>query len=128
MTPLEWAGFYFGLALAILGAILDLIGAIGLMRFPNFFVRLHAATVASIGGAAYPILGVSLMIFCSDIFKPPIKYFVAGASLATGILVFIAASTGSHVLARAAHRAGVPVEPKVCDYLEEDRKRGGGSD
>ena len=123
VSPLEAIGFYIGLALAILGAILDLIGAIGLLRFPNFFVRLHAATVASIGGAAYPLIGVGLMILCSNIFTPPTKYFVAGASISTGILTFIAASTGSHVLARAAHRYGVPVKPKVCDFLETDRKQ-----
>jgi len=122
VSVLEAIGFYIGLILAIIGAILDLIGAIGLIRFPNFFVRLHAATVASIGGAAYPLMGVGLMILCSNIFTPPIKYFVAGASISTGILTFIAASTGSHVLARAAHRSGVPVKPKVCDFLEIDKK------
>ena len=41
--------FYIGLALVVIGAISDLIGALGMIRFPNFYVRLHAATIGAIG-------------------------------------------------------------------------------
>lgn len=114
--------FYIGLALIVIGAISDLIGALGMVRFPNFYVRLHAATIGAIGGAVYPLIGVALV-------APSLhslgnyRWYLFGASLVTALFIAIAAPTGSHALARAAHRARVvEVKPKIVDHLEEDRK------
>ncbi len=114
--------FYIGLALVVIGAISDLIGALGMLRFPNFYVRLHAATIGAIGGAVYPLIGVALM-------SPSLtslgtyRWYLMGASLVTALFIAMAAPTGSHALARAAHRAKVvEVYPKVVDHLEEDGK------
>ncbi|MCS7116372.1 MAG: monovalent cation/H(+) antiporter subunit G [Nitrososphaerota archaeon] len=115
--------FYLGVLLVILGAILDFIGALGLLRFPNFFVRLHASTVGCVGGGAYPIFGAGLIIMSANIFGD--WGFFAGifVFLIAG-LTFLATATSSHALARAAHRSKtVPVQPKFCDHLEEDRLR-----
>ncbi len=117
---LKELALYVGMALVAVGVFCDLVGSIGLLRFPNFFVRLHAATVGTIGGAAYPLLGVALMALACD-FLGDIKWFIATGSFLTSIIVVLTAPAGSHALARAAHRSGVPVEPKVCDLLEEDR-------
>jgi len=43
-----------GSVLLVIGAVCDVLGALGMNRFPNFFVRLHAATVGVIGAAFYP--------------------------------------------------------------------------
>jgi len=109
-----------GLALVVIGVFCDLVGSIGLLRFPNFFVRLHAATVGTIGGAAYPLLGVALIALACD-FLGQARWFIATGSILTSIIVILTAPAGSHALARAAHRSRLPVEPKVCDLLEEDR-------
>jgi len=53
--------FLLGAFLVVLGGICDLFGAIGLLKFPNFYVRLHAATVGTIGGAVVPLFGVSML-------------------------------------------------------------------
>jgi multicomponent Na+:H+ antiporter subunit G len=112
---------YIGMALVVIGALCDLIAAMGLVRFPNFFVRLHAATVGTIGGAVVPLFGVTLMTFACD-FLGYWKWFLACGSFITAIIIMIVAPVGSHALARGAHRHGIPVEPKVCDFLEEDRR------
>lgn len=114
--------FYIGLTLVVIGAISDLIGALGMLRFPNFYVRLHAATIGAIGGAVYPLIGVALMAPSLSSLGS-YKWYLLGASLVTALFIAIAAPTGSHALARAAHRAKVvEVWPKVVDHLEEDGK------
>ncbi len=106
------------------GVAADLIAAIGMLRFPNFFVRLHAATIGTIWGAFLPLIGVALVAAGAD-FLGPYRWFMAGASVVTAVLILILAPAGSHALARAAHRSrAAKVEPKVVDHLEEDRRGG----
>ena len=119
----EWIVFIIGLILVTIGAMCDLAGALGLVRFPNFFVRLHAATVGTIGGAVIPLFGVALIAAVSSQIGP-FRWAVAGGAVITAILIMIIAPAGSHALAYAAHKAKiVPVEPKVCDLLEEHEKK-----
>ncbi len=115
---------YIGEVLVAIGVFCDLAASIGMLRFPNFYVRLHAATVGTIGGAFVPLIGVALIAVGAD-WLGIYRFFLAGASIVTAIIIIILAPVGSHVLARAAHRARlVRVEPKVVDHLEEDRGEG----
>ncbi|MEM4542093.1 MAG: monovalent cation/H(+) antiporter subunit G, partial [Desulfurococcaceae archaeon] len=50
-----------GSALLVLGAFASLVSAIGFHRFKNFYLRLHAATVGTIWGSVYPLIGASLI-------------------------------------------------------------------
>lgn len=121
---IEWALVIIGEILVVIGAICDLIGSIGMLRFPNFFVRLHALTVGTIGGAFVPLIGVTLIALGAE-FLGYYRWFVAGASLVTAVLLLLLAPAGSHAIARAAHRSrAVIVYPKVVDRLEEDREKG----
>jgi len=43
--------FWAGSVLLFIGGVFDLIASIGLIRSPNFYVRLHAATIGAIYGA-----------------------------------------------------------------------------
>ncbi|MFA4639714.1 monovalent cation/H(+) antiporter subunit G [Pyrococcus kukulkanii] len=109
--------FYIGVIMIIIGGICDLFGAIGLLRFPNFYVRLHAATVGTIGGAVVPLFGVALLALGADFL--PHKYAIAGASFVTGIIILLVAPAGATALAYAAHKAKlVKWEPRV-DHLAE---------
>ena len=111
-----------GAILVSIGAFCSIVGAIGMLRFPNFFVRIHASTVGSIGGAFVPILGAALITLGSDFLEYKWLYF--GSLLITAIIVMLVSPAGSHALARATHRTKVaPVQPKVVDHLEEDRKK-----
>lgn len=106
--------------LLFIGALCDLIAAIGMNRFPNFFVRLHAATVGTIGGAFYPLIGTALIAFASE-FLGSYRWFIGGCSLVAAFLILLLAPAGSHALARAAHKSkSAIVEPKVVDHLDED--------
>ncbi|MEM1532731.1 MAG: monovalent cation/H(+) antiporter subunit G [Desulfurococcaceae archaeon] len=117
---LEVIAIYLGQALIVIGVFCDLIAAIGLLRFPNFYLRLHAATVGTIGGAFVPLIGAALLAAGST-YLGAYRWFIAGGALVTAIIVLILAPAGSHALARAAHRSRAAiVEPKVVDYLEED--------
>ncbi|MFQ5789414.1 MAG: monovalent cation/H(+) antiporter subunit G [Acidobacteriota bacterium] len=84
---LLWAGFFFVLA-----------GAIGILRLPDFYSRLHAM-------GKNDTLGVALMVLA--------LVFLEGATLnslkISLIVIFISLAnpTATHALGRAAHRAGL---------------------
>lgn len=106
-----------GAFLLVLGGVLSIIGAIGLLRFPSYFVRIHAVTVSVIGGSVVPLIGVAFL-----------SYGVHGqdgvvtslGALGTAAFIFLTAPVSSHAIARAAARMRIPREPLEHDHLEED--------
>lgn len=84
--------------LVFAGAAFCLIGAIGVLRFPDVFARMHSAGITDTLGALLVIAGLLLL---------------AGWSLATAKLLFIlaflwmASPTATHALAKAARHGGV---------------------
>lgn len=84
--------------LMVLGGVFGLVGGIGLLRFPDFFTRLHAAGISDTLCALLVVLGLVLL---------------AGISLLTLklllILLFLlfTAPTATHALARAAVADGI---------------------
>jgi multicomponent Na+:H+ antiporter subunit G len=91
-------------ALVFAGALFCLIGAIGVLRFPDVYSRMHSAGVTDTLGALLVLLGLMLL---------------AGFSLAGAKLLFIlaflwmATPTATHALAKAARHGGVnPLLPK----------------
>ena len=112
---------YVGLVILVIGCFVNLVGAIGLNRFRNFYLRLHAATVGTIGGTFYPLIGLALIAFSSSGLGSA-RFFMGGALLVAAFLLLILAPAGSHALARATHRAGIArPEPAIADHLKEDR-------
>jgi len=108
-----------GLTLLGVGLFCNVVGAIGMVRFPNFYVRLHAATVSSIGGAFYPILGVALIALTLN--EPvEVKLPIATGCILVAVLIVLTSPVGAHAIARAAYKSGVKFEPKACDMLKED--------
>ena len=93
--------------LMALGAFFTLVGAFGLVRMPELFTRMHAASVTDTLGAGFLILAMILQ---------------AGFSLVTLKLIFILVLfffTGpvvTHALAQAALHEGTP------PLLTEDRR------
>lgn len=116
-------GRFVGAVIVLVGAFYDLTGSIGMLRFPNFFTRLHAATVGAIGGSVLPMLGVSIYA-ASEPALGEYRWFMAGASAVAAIIILIVAPAGTHALARAAYRSGsAPKEPYTYDA---GREEGGG--
>lgn len=78
----------------IVGAFFVLVGAIGLARLPDFFMRLHAPTKAS-------TLGVGGMLLAS------LLYFVGSGrpqahELLIAVFLFLTAPVSANLLAKAA--------------------------
>ena len=84
--------------LVFAGCAFCLVGAIGVLRFPDVFSRMHSAGIMDTIGAFFILVGLMLL---------------AGWSLAAAKLVFILAflwmtsPTSTHALAKAALHCGV---------------------
>lgn len=78
------------------------ISSVGLLRFPDIYTRLHAATKTLTFGAAGLLLGAALILENQTML---IKALVAIAFL------FLTAPVSGHMLARVALRNGIrPIE------------------
>ncbi|KAA9130285.1 monovalent cation/H(+) antiporter subunit G [Marinihelvus fidelis] len=95
--------------LVFLGAFFCLVGAIGVLRFPDVYSRMHSAGITDTIGALLVLLGLA---------------FLAGWTLALVKLAFIlvflwmTSPTATHALAKAARHGGV--EPKLADDVAMD--------
>lgn len=92
------------------GAALALIAGIGLQRFDDMFNRMHAATKPATLGLALVLGGAALQV--------PDAGNVAKLVLII-LLQFITAPVGSHLVGRAAHRAGTELGDVEIDELAE---------
>ena len=84
-------------ALLLLGALLGLIGAIGVIRLPDSYTRMHSASKAGALGATLILAGVA---------AASAGAFALAALFAAGVLL-ASAPLAAHAMARAAHRAGI---------------------
>jgi multicomponent Na+:H+ antiporter subunit G len=81
-----------------IGGFACIVGAVGLLRMPDLFTRMHAASLVDTVGAGFVLLGLALQ---------------AGPTLVTvklaiiGMLIFFTSPTATHALARAALYRGV---------------------
>ena len=90
-----------------LGAFFVVTGAIGILRMPDVYTRMHAASVIDTLGGALLVVGMCLQ-------APSV--LVVFKLLVVLALLFFTGPVASHALAQAALEAGV--EPK----LDNDRR------
>ncbi len=83
----------------LLGTIVRLLASIGMLRFGDIYLRMHAATKAS-------VTGLGLMVIAAAIFYGDPLLTVK--LIALSVIYFFTSPTGSQVLASAAHQAGYP--------------------
>jgi len=84
-------------ALLVIGGVFILVGAIGLVRFPDFFMRLHAPTEASTLGVGGVLLAGLLWQWGQG--EPSVR------ELLISLFLFVTAPVSAHLLAQAAlHR------------------------
>ncbi|WP_246476528.1 Na+/H+ antiporter subunit G [Salicibibacter cibi] len=99
--------------LLIVGVIMILISAFGLMRLPDVYTRSHGATKSATLGVLCTLAGVFIHFGL-------VEGFFSVRLLLGIVFVFLTAPVVGHVCCRAAYRSGVPLyEESVQDDLEE---------
>lgn len=105
------------------GAFILLVAAVGVLRLPDIFMRMHASTKAGALGAGLLLLSVALV------------EGELGATLrvtATILFIFLTAPVAAHAIGRAAYRSGEVSlwEGTLVDELARDSGNGesGGPD
>jgi multicomponent Na+:H+ antiporter subunit G len=85
------------------GIFFLLVGAIGLLRFPDFYTRLHATGKCDTLGGGLIILGLVIyhLFYYFDTLLVPVKL------LFLILFIFIANPTGTHALMKAAFQTGL---------------------
>ena len=110
-TPvLAWLASFLLLA----GALISLLGAIGLVRLPDSYSRMHAASKAGVLGAVLVLSGVAAASNAE-----------VALEVLLGVLVLLAsAPLAAHLLSRAAYRAGIkPQCGRLGDALQQERDK-----
>lgn len=95
-------------ACLVAGGVFCIIGAAGLIRMPEFFTRIHAASVTDTLGAGLILVGLVLQA----------GFTLVAVKLAMiGLLIFFTSPTSTHALAKAGLARGLK------PLLAEDRSR-----
>ena len=87
----------------LLGTAALLVGALGLVRLPNLFSRIHAVGMMDTAGVAFITLG---MLIHEGVSLVSVKL------AAVGVFLFFTSPIATHAVAQVAHRSGFsPVSP-----------------
>lgn len=90
--------------LLLTASALALLAAIGLQRFDSVFARIHPATKAITVGVVSVSIGAALQADSTgDAFK----------LLLVAVLQVVTSPIASHMIARAAYRAGTEISPRM---------------
>lgn len=98
---IEWAAAI----LIVLGAFFLLVGAIGMVRLPDFYMRLHAPTKSSTLGVGGVLLASLLLGWAEG--HPGV------AELLITLFVFVTAPVSANLLAQAALHLKLPSKAPV---------------
>ncbi len=97
-----------------IGSACALIGAMGIVRFPDVYNRIHANTVVVVGGAILTMIGAGIL--------GGLSIFTLKAIVIV-IFIFLTNPVSAHAIARAAHRSGVKLwRRSVVDKLKEEKQ------
>lgn len=105
VTGLVWT-------LILSGSFFTIVGAIGIVRFPDFWARLHAASVSDSAGVILLLAGMCVYAGWG---------LVTIKLVAIGLLLFITGPTSTHAVANAALVSGLrPTEAKGLKGAEPE--------
>lgn len=99
----------------IIGGLLSILAAIGVIRLPDVYTRTHAAGISN-------TFGVSLLLFATvGYFFHSGEGFNARVLLAV-LFIFLTTPVASHLINRAAYDTGVPLAIRIRDQLRSVKK------
>ena len=103
--------------LVLAGAAFTFIGSLGLVRFRDFYTRLHGPTKAT-------TLGVGCLLVASSIFFSVTGEGLSPHEMLVSLFLFITAPISAHLLAKAALHQGLPtiaaLEPPQAPTANSD--------
>jgi multicomponent Na+:H+ antiporter subunit G len=103
-----------GLVFLTAGLLFNLFGCIGLVRLPDVYNRLQAATKCVTLGTCLILVGTMVM---ADTVPTALK------ALLCLLFILVTSPTAAHALARGAHTSAVKLwEGSVVDRYEEDKQ------
>ena len=82
---------------AIAGALIVLLGALGVLRFPDVYTRIHAAGITDTGGATLMIIGLGLI---SGLQMVTLKLVLVW------VFIMLTSPVAANALANAAYTSG----------------------
>ncbi len=103
---LEWVA----ILLILLGSIVSVISALGLIRLPDVYTRSHAASKSATLAVFLSLLGAFIYFWFHD-------GYVSIRLILGIIFVFITSPVAGHLICRAAYRSQVP----LADSSSEDQ-------
>ena len=103
-----------------IGVFFNVLAAIGLLRFPDVYTRLHAGTKCTTFGSIFIIGSVIILGLRSWYLGDVNGSVLAIHSVGALIAILVTNPTGAHAIARAAHKSGVKPAQAVINTLEED--------
>ncbi|HSK01429.1 MAG TPA: monovalent cation/H(+) antiporter subunit G [Kofleriaceae bacterium] len=108
---------YAGAWLVVWGALFVALAAIGILRMPDLYSRLHAASKAATLGVA--LLGFAVVLHFSD-------GSIGFRAIAFGLVLFLTAPISAHLIARAAFVTRTELAEAVVDDTAGARDRAAG--
>ena len=113
------AGIIIGISLFI-GLVFNLLGVIGILRFPDVYTRLHADTKATTFGSIFIGLAVIIYGMVTYVSSGGGQFITLAIHAAVAVIVLaVTNATGAHAIARAAHKRGHKPVQAVVDHLVE---------
>jgi multicomponent Na+:H+ antiporter subunit G len=111
MMYIDLARDIFSSILFVVGGAGVVVGAIGIVRFPDFYTRLHAAGITDTAGAELILFGMMLQAPNALVFAKLV--FV-------GFFLFMTSPVSTHAMAHAAYVVGL--RPMLGPDLKRDEE------
>jgi multicomponent Na+:H+ antiporter subunit G len=100
------------IALAVIGGLFSLSGALGILRLPDVYGRIQSSTMIVTMGALPALIALAVG-------EGPVSSY-GGRALLVAVLLLVVNPAASHALARAAYKTGIPMWPgAVTDQVKD---------
>lgn len=109
--------------LVIIGLAFNILGVIGLLRFPDVYTRLHATTKCTTFGSIFIYAAVVVYGYYMASKGNPGFSQMANHTLIALAALLITNPTGAHAIAQAAYRSGTTPKYAVVDRLASRESR-----
>jgi multicomponent Na+:H+ antiporter subunit G len=97
--------------LSTIGALAILFASIGILRMPDFYLRLSVTVKAA-------TMGVGLFLICTAIIFPDVS--VTTKSIAISFFLILTAPVAAHMIGRTAYHTGIKTwEGTIIDELKD---------